>query len=340
MTWTLNKLEKTSEVEYIPGSPAIPAVAGVVGVPAYTYWEPTYSGGATQILSWLSPQGWDYPIYDPYGQVMGGSGGYRFFDGVKCSLISFSGDLGYTYSRPGGTVTWTEIEVPAVAPVAAVPGSPATEAQFNIDYRLGWNSGAVGPATLAVGKVVQWRFSAGDVGAVVGITRTVEPQDQGYFGMEFAIMATSGLWVLYQDGSPITSPVPFDNVDTFALHRKEGGEIVVAINGGVVWEDTVTADDVIVDASLYSAGDVIWDTREVLEAAAVINTNISGSTLTTAEAVESAIAITRTVGPGTAIGICDATTLCGATVGAVLVNGSVYIGPPVEPPPPPPPVFG
>jgi hypothetical protein len=322
MSWVLNKLEKTSIVTYIPGTPAIPGTEGTAGTPAYSYYEDVQVG-SDQLISSLPPEGYDNPIYNPStGELMGGSGGYRYFNGVKYSMTAYA-EFGYTYVSASYT-DQVLVEVPAVAPIPPTPGTPGTETQISSDYNLGWNAGAIGPATVAESRVITWRFSRGSVGAIVGLSATIEPQDYGYFGMKFAVMSTSGTYAIYKDGVSVVSPKPYGLNDLFALARNADGGLVLSINGGVVYETTVVGA-LIADASLYSAGDVIWDVSEIARSEAVINENIGASTDSDAAAVGTAIAIQRTVGPGTAYGVADATTFTGAEVTSVVVNGTVVV---------------
>jgi hypothetical protein len=253
MSWVLNRLEKTSEVTYIAGNPYIAAVPGTAGQAAYSYWEETFSGSYF-ILSAQAPDGYDEEL----------GGFYKDYGGIKARLAFVTSTDGvvflYTYQHPGQIIK-TLVHVPAVAPVPGTPGQAYTASQTIIDNRLGWNSGALGPAALANGKVLTWRFSAGSVGATVGVARLADPQDQGYLGFALGVMATSGYYNIIRDGSIVAFSTRFTDNYTFAIRRKGGDTLQVIVNGAVKYEMTLS-DEVIADTSLYSGGDVVWYTYE------------------------------------------------------------------------------
>jgi hypothetical protein len=325
MGWTFNKLEKSKDVTYIPGSPAIPGTEGTAGSPAYTYYETTTIPGATYVDG--PPSGWDNEITIPLpggGYQIIQSGGYRYFDGVKAYLTAIIAGVDYVYEAPDQEVT-TQVFVPAVDPVPATPPVPATEAQIIEDYNLGWNAGATRLSTLLVNEVFTWKWSAGNVGVVVGLTLATAQQDQGYTGMAFSLMAQSGRWELFNGPTPNGGSTPFMNNDRFALKRTDVGTIELYINGGLVHTE-VLADDVVPDCSIYSGGDVIWDAEILSAAVAPLTSNTAASTLSDAVADATAINITRYVGPNTAIGVVGATTASDAVNGSVVVNGAVNTG--------------
>ena len=323
--WTRNKLEKTTNITYVPGSPFIPGTDGTAGTPAYSYVKKTTVPGATYTGG--APTGWDTEITVSLpggGTQVIRSGGYRYFDGVKAYWNSILGGLGaYVYEAPDQEV-YQIIDVPAVAPVPATPPTPAVEAQLIEDYNLGWNSGAYGPATLAVNEVFTWRFSGGNVGTVVGLTLATSPQDNSYTGMSLAVMAQSGKYQIYLGPQPVGTPTSFLTADKFSFLRTNTGTIEVYVNGGLIHTEALAAD-VVPDCSLYSGGDVVLDAQVIGADVAPIMANISGSTTSDAQAVASNINVTRTFGPGTALGVAGSTTVSRGINGQVKVNGTVYV---------------
>jgi hypothetical protein len=325
MVWDRNKLEKTSEITIIPGSPAIPGSEGTAGSPAYSYYETTVVPGATYVDG--PPTGYDNVVTLPLpggGFQTISSGGYRYFDGVKAYLQTIILGVDYVYQAPDQTITQL-VEVPAVPSVPAVPGVPATDAQISTDYNLGWNAGAYGPATLPVNSAFTWFFSTGNVGSVVGLTLSTAPQDYSYTGMALSVMAQSGKYQIYRGSTPVGSLKPFTTGSRFAFWRRNDGTVELYVNGGLVHTETLAAD-VVPDCSLYSGGDFIYDAEVVGFAELPLNSNISGSTQSDAQAVAAAINVTPTLGSNTALGVAGATTASAAVCGAVLVNGSLYTG--------------
>jgi len=323
MSWELNRLLKTTDITYIPGSPYIPGTAGTAGSPAYSYYETTTVPGGT--YSGGPPTGWAIEITLPLpggGTQTIRSGGYRYFNGEQAFLQAVIAGVTYIYKAPSQTIE-TLVHVPAVAPIAPTPPVPATPAQKIEEYNLGWNSGALGPADLAVKQVLTWRMSAGNVGSAVGLSLATAAQDNGYVGIHLHVLSQSGNYQLYRGGS-LVAGISGNHVNAtkFAFARTNTGTIEFYVDSGLVHTE-VEARDVIADCSLYSGGDVIWDAQELARAVAPISVNQGSTTLSDAQATP---AITRTFGAGTALGVAGATTASGAVCGQVLVNGSVYTG--------------
>jgi hypothetical protein len=322
--WSLNKLEKTTDITYIPGSPAIPGSEGTAGTPAYSYVDCSTVSGGTYVGG--PPTGWDTELSIPLpggGTQVLRIGGYRYFSGVKAYLTAIIAGVDYVYEAPSQEVC-TVVNVPAVAPIPPTPPVPAVEAEIIENYNLGWNSGAYRFDTLQVNKVFTWRFSGGNVGTVVGLTLATAPQDNSYTGMAIAVMVQSGKYQIYRGPTPVGDIVSFTNGDKFAMLRNNTGEIEIYVSGGLVHTETL-ADDVVPDCSIYSGGDKIWDAEIIDASVAPLNSNIAATTASDAQAVGSAINVTRYVGPGTAIGVAGATTASRGINGQVKVNGSVYV---------------
>jgi len=325
MSWTLNRLLKDTGIEYIPGSPEIPGSEGTPGTPAYSYYKAETRPGSIYTSS-SPPSGWDTEIYIPLpggGYQVLRTGGYRYFSGEKAYLQTVIAGVTYVYKSASQEV-YVRVDVPAVEPIPATPGTPATPAQIIENYNFGWNAGAVGPATLAINEVFNWRMAGGNVGSAIGLTLSTAPQDYGYTSMELAVIGQSGRYQIYEAGSPIGLSYPYNNNSKFALARRNTGVVEVYVDGGLVHTASL-ADDVVPDCSLYSGGDLIWDAEVTAFAETPLNSNISGSTLSDAQAVGTAIAVTRIVGPGTAIGVAGCTTVSRGINGQVKVNGTVYV---------------
>lgn len=266
MTFLLNELVKTSKKTYIPGTPGVSGSPGSPAIPASSSTTSVATPGAT-FYSSLPPEGFGNYIYlDETGTTFIAAGGFRHFNGVKAiaSGIIDNGqnvDPTYIYTAPT-TYTYTTTIIPGVAAVPPIAAIPPTAAQFNEDMLLGWNAGATGPATFALDQAIKWVFLPGTVGAVVGVSRRILPQDQGYRSMPIAVMGTSGLYTIYEYGVPKTAPRVFTENTRFSITHETGG-ILSAIVDGAVMLSVTPLGDLITDGSLYSAFDVIWDALEL-----------------------------------------------------------------------------
>jgi hypothetical protein len=306
MSWVLNELEKPIGTVYSPGTAAVPGVSGTAGSAAYTYWDcVTYTGYPDYFVSNTPP--------DPEGGI--------WWNGVWYTLQAYTG-LFYIYSAPTQTVC-TQVYVPAVPAVAAIPGIPATPSEFTLLYNFGWNAGATGPAPLAVNNVFTWRMATSNVGSVVGLTLATAPQDNSYPGMALSVMAQSGQYTLYRGAALISGSTPFTSTTKFSYFRTNTGNIEVYVDGGLIHTEALAAD-VVVDSSLYSGGDKIWDAVETSIDLAPINTNIGS---TTASSAIAAGAIVRTLGPGTALGVTGATTASSAIAVGTAITITRTLGP-------------
>lgn len=327
MSWVKNKLEKTTEVTITPGSPAVPSSPGTAGSPAYSYLKPINLGTQT-FVSNSPPSGWDNEIVIPLpggGTQTIQSGGYRYFGGVKAYLSAILFGVEYVYRGPAQTI-YERVYVDAVEPVPATPGRPAVQSERIEAFNFGWNSGAHGPATLAVNKVFTWKMATSNVGAIVGLTLSVDPQDNGYTGMQIGVMGQSGQYQIYRNGTPITGLSSYSSGDTFAFKRTNIGTIEIYKSGGLIHTESLPAD-IIVDSSLYSGGDVIWDAQEQDAILVPLNSEIESSTASNSGTsdIAGSIAVTQTIGPGTALGVAGATTTSAGINGSVKVNGAVNV---------------
>lgn len=330
MSWSFNKLEKPITISYTPGDPGVPYDPGHPGSPGYTYYEEeTFFSGIR--ITTLAPTGYDNPIYIN-GVLVGGGNGYRYFDGegdppaqVKGTVTNIQ-ELGatvfYTYTLESYTVR-TYITVPPVDPILPTPGVPPTPSQLTENYNLGWNAGARGPSPIPEGNVLSWRFSAGNVGSVVGLSSASRPQDQGYLDMALSVMATSGVYVIRDGTNTVTSPATFTDNSQFAIHFLENDQVVVSVNGAPVYETTLTAE-VIADSSLYSGGDVIWDADQAVASGnAPLLQEVGAATVSNAAAVEGLVYAEKTFGPGTHLGVMAAVSPTDVGISYFTMGGEV-----------------
>lgn len=329
MTWLLNALTKPGDTTVIPGTPGTPGNPGSPEVPGY------WVVGSTE-------QEWKWSDLEP-NVIDDDFSAHRYFDGRKFAATSFiDGDpLIYVYHWTGEAVS---IWVPPVPAVPPTEGVPATEHQIIEDYRLGWDGGATGPAALTEGDAIKWRFHSGNVGAVVGVTKTTARQDQGYLGMVLAVMSTSGQYSIWENGAQVVNPRAHTSDSMFSITRSTGGQIILVVDGAIM-RTVEYAGDVVPDSSIYSAGDEIWDAKAVSSNAGVpegeegstpsdivVNAGFSALSISdagfapTAGQVIAGPIVTPTFGPGTARGVIAGSTISDAVAGSVLVNGTLFVG--------------
>lgn len=319
VAWTLNELKKTVEQTFIPGSPGVPGNPGQLATPGYTYTTSVTVSGGQEISA--TP-----PLYEQVYELGEGSSvssrGYQFFGGRKALLsgVLINGaSLLYIYTYESTTVT-TRIVVPAQPAIPPTPAIPSTPAQVAIDYRLGWNSGAVGP-TVLVGDAISWRFFEGSVGAAVGVTKASVLQGQTYREMSLGLIAMSGTYSVVVRGVSVTLPAAFNEEYSFSIARTSENLVAAVVNGAVVYELPILGD-LIADSSLYSGHDLILDAQYLVGEAGSLTANatLAASSASSAAAIAT---VTPSFGPGTARGIAGASTNSGMVIGSVRVNGTV-----------------
>ncbi|MAC32202.1 MAG: hypothetical protein CME38_01190 [Haliea sp.] len=323
MPWTINELRKTVVRDYVPGKPGIPSHPGQPAIPQREYQVQVEVSEAEYISSAKAP------IYDqtaPLGQEhFFGIGPHQFFNGRRAELVGstmLQGVITYTYRIPATTYTKTIVE-PGQPAIPPDPGVPATPAQVTEDNNLGWNAGATGESVLEEGAAFTWRFTEDSVGAVVGLTLPANAHGEHYHTMALSVMGSNGFYTVLEGHGTVTSPRRFTSADEFALVHDEGRLFRVIHNGAVVYEKVIPGDDLVADASLYAAGDAIWDMRG-LAAAVEVNEGLGARSKTSALAVAFRALM---FGPEPAFGRgqLGAGSKSGATVGSVIVDGEVRV---------------
>lgn len=310
--WTLNELTKVATKTYTAGSPGVSGDPGQPYVPAYCYWM-TVGSNTETIHSPLAPEGSDYN-YGTY-TLMWTVDSWRYFDGRKAYLRSIIGGAENTVYIYEARATTSSVQVclpeqQYIPPTIAVPATPD---QIAIDYRFGWNSGATGPAPLAVGKAITWRFPGSVVGAAVGVTSVFTPQGQTYTEMEVAVIAQGGLYVVMLNRVNVSGFIAYADTDEFAIvHNVDNISVYVnsVLKGQLSWQGELVAD-----SSMYSAGDRILDAQEVTLTLPSLPTSTKSDLQATGR-------VTRTFGTGTANGIVGWSTRTDQVVGSVMVNGT------------------
>jgi hypothetical protein len=126
---------------------------------------------------------------------------------------------------------------------------------------LGWNASAVSESTFIGDGQVSFQIQTALVGAVVGLTTTVQaPQSSGYQDMFHAFYIERGTYRIVEHNSFKTTPTPFTLGSTFRI-IVVGGVVEYRVDNSTVYSapSTLGTLDVSLDAVLYSAGDRIYN---------------------------------------------------------------------------------
>jgi len=141
-----------------------------------------------------------------------------------------------------------EPPAPAIAPV---------QAQFLIDYNIGWNGGARAISTLPSSGRVQFKAPHSTIGAVAGLNDV--DSDAGSTNMEHAWYVSNGQAKVLELGVEKYTHGAFTAGDLFAVERISG-TVTYNVNGTTVYTSASTSfAPMLFDASLYVGDDYIYD---------------------------------------------------------------------------------
>lgn len=226
-----NALRKDTLITTTPGSPGTPDIPGTPGRPAYWAWE-------------------DVTVCRMFLQ----NATYAWQDG-QYTLIAIDPDFPAVQSYKCVT-TKKPVLQPAVAPVAAVIGTPPVPEQTTYDFNLGWNSGARSVAFLVGDGYASFTVVAA-VGVAVGFNG--ENLGEGYAEMEHAIYLSGSVVRIYEAGVEVFYGGPFVLGDEFTIKRM-GGEVTYWRNTTLLYTSEVPSTGIVfMDVSMYSGGDEITD---------------------------------------------------------------------------------
>lgn len=291
-----NRLEKRTELEYIPGVEARPAVPGrcftvtdVERNPAQTPTRPQVSGGGPA-------DDWGFvPVYfgSQASRAAGGTlsaaeqeqqrrrpatsgassagagqsnsyngGSIGFGDNIPRTMYAFvggpSGETGRVSSNYDKAYVSTTRRV-------CTPGTPAVQgraAQTLQHAVIGWNGGANSRESLPGdrGGYIRWRFGRSPVGAVVGLASA--NQTDAFAEAEHAFYAKGAQAVdIVERGATVMSVPGIDLADDpfFVITRTASGEVTYSVPA-VGFSYTSLEPSVgrkVMDAALYASGDYV-----------------------------------------------------------------------------------
>jgi len=166
--------------------------------------------------------------------------------------IYFGGGVstGYWVTNPPITTT-----IPGYYSYYNIPTTYVT----SYDSNLGWNSSARSIPSILGDGVGKFSPRIDVVGAVVGLTTIPASADPSYNGIAYGIYFASGLYRVLENGLAKTGNLQYAAGDIFSVVRTSG-IITYAKNGIIFYQSsTPTVAELVMDSSLYSAGDIIMD---------------------------------------------------------------------------------
>ena len=232
------RIEKT----FTPGVAGIPSDPGQPWIPAYTSTRTVYTCGQV-------------PIYDTITVTHSANTGppnYESYTYTTQELIV----VGYREECGYQTYITHHPEQPYIPPTPGTPDIPP-------DFRLGWRDGArSGP----YGGNLTYVFKAhpGIVGVVTGLTPARKDRGYGYLEIDYGLHFGGGFVRVLEAGTARTGLWPYQFDDVFVIERR-GKFITYRKNSEILFESVMPAVDlsgpVVVDLSMYSGGDSLWDAQ-------------------------------------------------------------------------------
>lgn len=156
------------------------------------------------------------------------------------------------------------VTVPLGGAVVTIPGHYQTVTPDPIvseTANLGWTGSAVSKKAFNGDGIIQFRLDQTNTGSVVGLNLLARGYTQsGYDDIQYGIKSAGAFYQIVENGVTKTSPAAFVSTDIFSITRI-AGIVDYNINGDSVYTSAVTLPDyqLIADASLYEAGDTIYD---------------------------------------------------------------------------------
>lgn len=260
-----NVLTKDTRISYQPGSPYVPGDPGQPYLPARWVTEQVY-----QLV---------YPKSNQLSESFSGSGGLgKIFwakpDSNQGSIEYNSGrgwtpQTGYASAKtsyPSYQLVSKQVWVPAQPYIPPTPPKAATAGFVTTDFNLGWNSGARSKAVLVYDGGFNFSISPSASGVVIGLN--TEDTGYGFTEIKHGIYATHGTAYIMENGQKGAMIGSFTAEDIFSVSRRNGVVTYLKNNVPVATSSTPSEGPVVLDVSMYSGGDTVFDPVLVAESSA------------------------------------------------------------------------
>jgi hypothetical protein len=212
------------------------------------YWTPEET--VTETVYW----GYDALGHIVYSQAT--SSAFGSADQLSFQYVTYADD-GYF------TVEWIPVEgtdvtttvVPGYYTYVTTPGQTTTEYSPN----LGWNAAARSIASIMGDGSATFTPNVASIGAVIGLNELADSLGEDYREISFGLFFQRGMCRVIEQGATKTPFVAFTQGDVFSISRTDGA-IYYAKNSAVFYRSlTTSADELLLDLSLYAGGDAVYD---------------------------------------------------------------------------------
>lgn len=149
----------------------------------------------------------------------------------------------------------TKVNYPAVPEQSAITSAPA-----RFDYNMGWNTGARSRHSIAGDGRATFCARASIVGAICGLNGHEDPVIYNGASIKFGFYFTRGIAKVMELGVFKSASFPYTDDSVFRISR-EGGQVTYWMDDVLRFTSGVddSAEDLWLQASLYSGGDEIFD---------------------------------------------------------------------------------
>jgi len=134
-------------------------------------------------------------------------------------------------------------------------------AYYKIDYNpnKGWNSSARSIASISGDGTATFSSRIDTTGAVIGLNELYDSLGSDYFEISYGIFFKKGAYAIVEQGTLKTGWNYFNVADVFSISRVND-DIFYLKNGVVFYKSFIpSTDELLLDCSLYTAGDVIYN---------------------------------------------------------------------------------
>lgn len=169
----------------------------------------------------------------------------------------------YDVGTKGNVRIWSCRLVKELVMLPAVPasnGTPGYAAREEVDYNLGWNSGARSIKFFRGDGYGQFKIAPSVVGVVVGLN-VADSIDARYAGsnIDYAIAAARGAARIVENNVFVASLGTYTDTTVFKI-RRSGTDIIYSVNGTDVHTTTgASSADLFLEAALYAGDDKVFD---------------------------------------------------------------------------------
>lgn len=255
----INQLIKSKRATFTPGSPYVPANAGQPYLPARTVY--TTEQICMNVPTYHLPPGTTLKFV-PFAGGNQEAGMYNTnwaYAVVEVATGRVLWNVGYkvTYTYQCQTVKNVAAYVPAqpyIPPSAAVD---AVAPRTDIDFNLGWNSGARSIVAIEGDCRIKFKAFASSIGVVAGLSGS--NPDAGYTSIQYGWYMSNGVARIIENGVTKKYVGVFLHSDNFTVERIFG-EVRYLHNDVPVYTSlTPSAGVLFMDVSMYAGDDSIYD---------------------------------------------------------------------------------